>query len=758
MRDEDKTKEQLLQDLLALRVLLTQAEKGAPTARPGLPTERLPLAYIRYDADFRVLEWNPAAEMIFGYTPGEIVGEFLLDHILTRPLDGPIREVIRRLHAGDMQAHSVNENRTKDGRVIICEWFNTPFLDAEGHFAGAVSLARDVTDERRTAQQLAESQRRCRAIFENSLDAILLMDDAGRYVDANPAACQLLGYDREELLQLPVADVTPGVDRDRIPELMGQFLAAGIQLGEYTLARKDGSTRDVDYRAIANILPGLHLSVLRDVTERKRAETALRESHALLRAVVEGIPQSLFVKDRAGGYLLLNEPGARLVGKEVEEVIGRDDTAVFDADTARRIAAADRRVMETGEPETFEEVVTAAGATRTYLTTKAPFRGPDGEIGGLIGIAQDITERKAAEEELRRQKEILQTIFDNIPVMIRFVEPSGRMQLVNRCWQEAYGWSLEEVRSRDLYTDLYPKLYPDSMDRQRALDFFRQPSGDWSDFRIRVRDGRVLDTSWTCIVLSDGTRIGIGLDVTERKRSEAERERLHREAAASAELLEIMARRLIEAQEAERAHLARELHDEIGQVLTTVNLTLEAVRARAGPAVADRLDESRRVVDRAIEQVRSLSLDLRPASLDLLGLEPALSAFLARQAAHAGLILNFTSSLGGERLPATLETVCFRVVQEATTNAVRHARATSLAVDLSRTDGEVRVTIRDDGIGFDVAATRERILRGEGFGLAGMLERVQLFGGRIDVESAIGSGTTIRVQFPVGEEPESQPH
>jgi two-component system sensor histidine kinase UhpB len=220
----------------------------------------------------------------------------------------------------------------------------------------------------------------------------------------------------------------------------------------------------------------------------------------------------------------------------------------------------------------------------------------------------------------------------------------------------------------------------------------------------------------------------------------------------------VLSRRLIEAQEEERAHLARELHDEIGAVLTTVNLTLEGVRTRVGTDAAERLDESRRVVDRAIEQVRSLSLDLRPASLDLLGLEPALRAYLARQAAHAGLALAFTSSLGAERLPPALETVCFRVVQEAATNVLRHARANRLEVDLSRTGGEVRVTIRDDGAGFDMAAARERVLRGEGFGLVGMRERVQLCGGRIDVRSAIGGGTTIEVHVPVAGGPGPRAH
>jgi PAS domain S-box-containing protein len=403
--------------------------RDVPPEHRGLPIDRLPLAYIRFDANHRVLDWNLAAEAMFGYTRDEIVGEDLLSRILPQPMEEWVGDIVRRLHVGDMQAHSINENRTRDGRVITCEWFNTPLTDPDGRFAGAVSLARDVTDERRTAEQLAESQRRFRAVFENSLDAILLMDDAGNYVDANPSACQLLGYTCDEIVRLNVSDVTPGVGRGRIPELMSHFLAAGTLHGEYTLVCKDGTTREVEYRSVANILPGLHLGVHRDIGERRRAERTLRESHSLLEAVVEGIPQALYVKDRLGRYLLLNAPGARLIGREVADVIGRDDAALFDAETARRFTDADRRVMESGKAVTNEETGTAAGVTRTYLTTKAPFFGPDGEIAGVIGVSQDVSESRAADEARRRQNEVLQTIFDHIPVMIDLRPPPGDDQL-----------------------------------------------------------------------------------------------------------------------------------------------------------------------------------------------------------------------------------------------------------------------------------------------------------------------------------------
>lgn len=123
------------------------------------------------------------------------------------------------------------------------------------------------------------------AVFENSLDAILLADDDAGYVDANPAACALTGYTREELLRLSVWELTPETSQEEGLATWREFVAAGNLSGEYTIERKDGTALDVEFRAVANIVPGLHMSVLRDVGERKRRDEALRESNERLRTI-----------------------------------------------------------------------------------------------------------------------------------------------------------------------------------------------------------------------------------------------------------------------------------------------------------------------------------------------------------------------------------------------------------------------------------------------------------------------------------------
>lgn len=235
--------------------------------------------------------------------------------------------------------------------------------------------------------------------------------------------------------------------------------------------------------------------------------------------------------------------------------------------------------------------------------------------------------------------------------------------------------------------------------------------------------------------------IGIIADISEQKRVEHQL-RDYTERSQS------LSHRLLEVQETERRALARELHDEIGQVLTAVKLNLQAVeRIVVAEPAAQRVADGIVMVEQAIGQVRSLSLDLRPTILDDLGLIPALQWYLGRQAERLGIPLRLTAAPLAERQHRTVETACFRVVQEAVTNVARHAGARNVWVEVAQRDGELRVSVRDDGAGFDVAGVKQRARRGEHAGLLGMEERVALAGGRLEIDSRPGDGTTITAQF-----------
>lgn len=219
---------------------------------------------------------------------------------------------------------------------------------------------------------------------------------------------------------------------------------------------------------------------------------------------------------------------------------------------------------------------------------------------------------------------------------------------------------------------------------------------------------------------------------------------------ATGERLQLLSSRLLEIQEAERRHIARELHDEVGQALTAVKINLQMLRRQGDrDAAAGRLDDSLGMVDRILQGVRRLSLDLRPSLLDDLGLAAALRWYVGAQVQRAGVAGEVIAGALPPDLPPALATTCFRIAQEAVTNVVRHARATRLTVTLDVENGAIHLIVRDDGVGFDVGAARRRALSGDSLGLLGLEERAELAGGRAAIESALGHGTTVRVSLPL---------
>jgi two-component system, NarL family, sensor histidine kinase UhpB len=225
--------------------------------------------------------------------------------------------------------------------------------------------------------------------------------------------------------------------------------------------------------------------------------------------------------------------------------------------------------------------------------------------------------------------------------------------------------------------------------------------------------------------------VGVVMDISDRKHSEAQLRRL--------------SRRLLAVQEDERRAIARELHDQIGQALTAaiINLQMMPLDLSAGPGL-----ELRTTLADVLQGVRELSLNLRPSMLDSLGLEPALRWYLERQARLGRFEAALDCAQAG-RLPAETETVIFRLVQEAMTNVLRHARARTVAVKVERSGAQAVLTVSDDGVGFDPAAVLARADAGGSFGVLGMRERAELAGGTLGIASRPGAGTTVTAVLPL---------
>jgi PAS domain S-box-containing protein len=242
------------------------------------------------------------------------------------------------------------------------------------------------------------------------------------------------------------------------------------------------------------------------------ANAELRKQKEILQTIFDHVPVTLRFIDKHGRVQMVNREWERVLGWTLDEVVNEGVD-----------------IYQEGYPNPLDRqhVLTfVANSTSEWADFKV--RVKDGRLvdmaaaavrlsdGALITIGQDISERKQAEQELRKQKEILQTIFDHLPVMISFVDRYNRVRLVNQEWERTLGWSFEEIQGQNVDI-IVEENYPDPEYRKQAFDFIRKSDGEWADFKIRVRDGRVIDSSWAVLRLSDGTGIGIGQDITQRK-------------------------------------------------------------------------------------------------------------------------------------------------------------------------------------------------------------------------------------------------
>ena len=677
---------------------------------------------------------------------------------------------------------------------------------------------------------------------------------------------------------------------------------------EKRFIRKDGQVIDATISVSCVRRPDRSvdyvIALMEDVTERNRAAVALRESEAHLQAILDNCPAMIFQKDLNGRYTQINRRFERTFNLLSEQVLGRTDAELFAPETAEAFRASDRRVLEAGRALEFEESAAYEDGLHTYIVHKFPMLDATGATYAVGGVSTDITERKRAEDDLRKQKEILQKIFDHIPVMIRFLDENGRLKLVNREWEQRLGWSLKDIEANEL--DIFAELYPDPVYRQYVLNFIAASTGEFTDLKTRTRDGRIIDTSFANVRLDDGTNIGIGRDITEQKRSadllrrqRAQLAALHeigREISAESDLarilevvthraaelldafhcstyirdrdeatltlaasldskfigvrlregeglagitlatgeaqavddysawqgraldfdgagfgptigaplkwqqtvigaislcrerggerftgadmqllkqlaaeaaiaihqatlfdevqesqrrLQILSHRLIDAQEAERKRLSRELHDQIGQALTAVQISLGAIQSSYDGASTGPLDDCLSIIDDALQQVHDLSLDLRPSLLDDLGLVAALRWYVDRVAQRAGIIRCFTADTLEARLGPQVETACFRIAQEALTNVVRHSQAETVWVQISQHDTELQLVVQDDGVGFDVRSATSRTGVDASLGLQGMQERAAALGGSVEIRSQRGNGVEIVASFPL---------
>jgi len=478
-------------------------------------------------------------------------------------------------------------------------------------------------------------------------------------------------------------------------------------------------------------------------------QRALQQNEERYRAIVEDQSDLICRLSPEGKVTFVNTALLRFLGKPGSDLIGTRLLEFVAAEDQSVAAAAQGRIERAAPLVTCEyRVLDAQGCARWHQWAMHGLFNDEGQLSEIQAVGRDVTELvealRAREESEARFGRAVRGSTDGL---WDWDLTRGRIYYSPR-FRALLGWEPEPREEQPpLFRDA---LHPEDAERVRQAVAQNIAGGEPFHQEFRLRHG---EQSYRWFLGRGDTERGSAgqalnfsgsiTDVSERRRFEESLRLAHQR-------LQRLSRRAMEVLEGERRYLARELHDEVGQVLTAVKINLESVaRQIPAPALQQRLTDSVRITSAALDQVRQLSLDLRPAQLDDLGLISALRAHLERQAALGQFAPHFRSLELRARLKPEIETACFRVTQEALTNVLRHARANNVWLDLSCEDSLLKLSVRDDGIGFEVQSGANGAVAGESLGLLSMEERVGLVGGQLHVHSAPGQGTTVRALIPL---------
>lgn len=487
-----------------------------------------------------------------------------------------------------------------------------------------------------------------------------------------------------------------------------------------------------------------------DITERWQAEQnfkaidrQLSESRQLLEAIVENIPAMVFVK-RASDlcFELFNRAGEELLGYSRDEVLGKGNCDFWPGEQADWFTAEDRLVLASKEPREIPEepIQIKNGETRYLRTWKVALRDPQGEASHLLGISIDITERLWAETRLRESEEKFRAIFEGTLDGVALVDETGTIVEVNPEFVQQTGMSPSQLKQMRIW-----ELRPADK-AQLASDVFievlKTGFGNAVDLKFQKQDGRVIHVEVRGTVITIGAKKFlqcISHDVTERKRTERallEHQQLLRELAAQG----------VASREAELKHIAREVHDELGQLLTALRMDVSLLRIQFGerdPVLMSKIRDILVLVDKSIQGVRDVTGNLRPPVLDM-GVIPAIRWLSEEFSARMNIVCTLQVSEETICLDDARTLTLFRIVQESLTNIARHAQATRVKITINHSEADISVEISDDGRGFNMRA----MAPGKTFGLMGMQERALAVSGKVEIDSSPMVGTVISVCIP----------
>ncbi|MCX6546388.1 MAG: PAS domain S-box protein [Acidobacteria bacterium] len=610
----------------------------------------------------------------------------------------------------------------------------TRFANLYGH---------DVTEHKRANAALRESEARFRAIVSHTPDHIILQDRDLRYrFVINPQ----LGLTEADMIGKHERDFLGKEDAEKLTAIKTKVMETGEPFhSELSLQNSKGETEFFEGAYIPKFdltgkADGL-IGYFRNITERKRAEEALRASEGRFRQLFDNISSGAAVfevKDNGDDFVFVdfNKAGERLDGDRKQDLLGKSIHTVRPGIREFGLLDVFRRVWETGIPEHYPARV-YRDKKRIKWYENYVYRLPSGEI---VSVYDDVTERKQKEEIIRESEASL-------------AEAQRSAQVGSWDWdlkQDKATWSVEMCRIygvepggfRNLDESLQA-IHPEDREsvRKAVEDALEGKKVYKVEHRVIRSDGstRTVHAQGETITGEGGKPVrmrGTVQDITERQRAE--------------ERMRTFSREIITTREEERKKVSSVLHHDVGSLAVGISAHLDAIEEdlRAGkPREALKWTKrTRQLFDESVARLKEVAVELRPPELDLLGLCAALRQHFSKVTRHGGIRIHFRDTLGRRRVSGDTATTLFRVVQEALTNAITHGDAKQVDVFLSASRKEVKLTVRDNGAGFSPSGQTGKAT--SRMGLRVMKEMAASLGGGFKIDTRRGKGTTVRVSLP----------
>jgi PAS domain S-box-containing protein len=652
-------------------------------------------------------------------------------------------EFINRLLAEGSVRDLEVSYRARDGQVRT-GLTSAELIEIDGEPC-ALSAVADITEAKKSEEARQASERRFSQFFSTLPEYCYMASPTGEILDVNPAACEALGYKKEELLGKPLSDLYAPESALKLVNLLEKWKRTGkLHNEEMFILTKEGKKRTVllNAGAVKDAKEKLVYvaSIQVDVTERKEILQKLRESQNRLKGIVESAMDAIIVVDEDQRIIVFNAAAEKMFACRARDAIGTLIHRFIPERFRDAWSAQTRHFGETRATQAMGDLKLLCGLRVTGEEFPVEASISHAETDGwkvFTVIIRDITLSKQAEAALRESEERFRLVANAAPVMIWMSGPDKLCTYFNEPWLKftgrlihaelGNGWA-ENVHAEDLSACL--ETYTKAFDRREPIEM---------EYRLRRHDGEyrwVLDLGIPRFQ-QDGSfagYIGSCIDVTERKLAE--------------ESLANMSRKLIEAQEQERTWIARELHDDISQRITLVLVNLERLQkdfSPLAPAVTQRLSEIQEHLSSLGSDIQALSHHLHSSKLEYLGLVTAAASFCKELSDEHGVEVAFHSESVPKQLPQEVALCLFRVLQESLQNAVKHSGSKHFEAWLKGTPREIELTVRDSGVGFDP----EEAMNRRGLGLTSMKERLKLVHGKLSVDSHLAQGTVICASVPL---------